>query len=184
METEVPIESGFSPEDTAERLDLVGAVLFNALYRRRAEVESERLRRFEQVVSDIASKFVHMRAERLDEEIQVALGQVSVCVDADLSTLVQWRDSGKSTLVVSHEWDAESVGGPYFRGADVSDAYPWAAALMRQARPLLISKLDDFPPEATAERAVCEQIGIQSVVWAPFAAAHGLHETIRGGDPR
>jgi transcriptional regulator with GAF, ATPase, and Fis domain len=75
---------------------------------------------------------------------------------------------------VSHEWDAEFIDGPHFRGTVLSGEYPWLAARLREATPLLISKLDDFPPEAANERATCERIGIQSIVWAPFVAAHGL----------
>jgi transcriptional regulator with GAF, ATPase, and Fis domain len=162
------------PDDIVERLGAVGEVLFNALYRRRAEVEAERLRRFEQVVADVASKFVHVPPEQVNEEIDKTLGRICECVDADLSTLLQWNDPEKSTLTVSHEWDASSIDGPYFRGAVLSDAYPWLAARLREAKPLLISNLDDFPPEAAGERAMCERIGIQSIVWAPFVAAHGL----------
>jgi transcriptional regulator with GAF, ATPase, and Fis domain len=162
------------PDDIIERLGAVGEVLFNALYRRRAELEAERLRRFERVVADAASKFVHVPPEQVDEEIDKTLGRIGECVDADLSFLLQWTDPQKSTLTVSHEWDVGSIGGPYFRGAVVSDTYPWLAARLREAKPLFISKLDDFPPEAATERETCERIGIQSIVWAPFVSVHGL----------
>ncbi len=162
------------PDDIVERLGVVGEVLYNALYRRRAEVEAERLLQFEQVVTDVASKFVHMPPERVDEEIDKTLGWICECVGADLSTLLQWSDPEKLTLTVSHEWGADTIGGPYFRGVVVSDAYPWLAARLKEAKPLLISNMDDFPPEATIERATCERIGIQSIVWAPFVATHGL----------
>jgi transcriptional regulator with GAF, ATPase, and Fis domain len=91
-----------------------------------------------------------------------------------LSTLLQWNDPQKSTLTVSHEWDVGSIDGPYFRGADLSDTYPWLAARLKEGKPLFISKLDDFPSEAAIERATCERIGIQSIMWAPFVAVHGL----------
>jgi len=77
-------------------------------------------------------------------------------------------------MTVSHEWDAEPIDGPYFRGAVLSDEYPWLAERLREANPLLISSLDDLPPEAAIVRATCERIGIQSSAWAPFVAAYGL----------
>jgi formate hydrogenlyase transcriptional activator len=162
------------PEDVVERVGVVCEVLYNALYRRRAEMEVEQLRRFERVVSDVASKFVHVPPEQVDEEIDKALGRICECVDADLGIFLQWNDPKKSTLTVSHEWDADSIDGPYFRAAILSDVYPWLAMRLREATPLLISSLDDLPPEAAIERATCEQIGIQSSGWAPFVAAYGL----------
>jgi len=162
------------PENIVERLGAVGEVLYNALYRRQAEKEAERLRRFERVVGEIAAKFVHVLPQQVDEEIRKALGQICDCLDADLGTLLQWNDPEKSTFTVSHEWDAGFPDGPYFRDAILSDANPWLAARLREAKPLFISKLDDFPPEAAHERATCEKIGVRSIAWVPFAAAHGL----------
>jgi formate hydrogenlyase transcriptional activator len=162
------------PEDIVEHLGVIGEVLYNAMYRRRAEMETERLLLFEQVVAKAASNFVHVPPERVDEEIDKTLGRICECVDADLSTLVQWEDPEKSTLTVSHEWRTGSVGGPSFRGDILSDDYPWLAARLREEELLLISDLDDFPPEAAAERETCERIGIQSIMWAPFVATHGL----------
>ena len=163
------------PDDIVERLGAVGEVLYNAIYRRRAEVEAERLRQFEHVVSEAASKFVHVSPEQVNDEIDETLGRICECVDADLSTLLQWNDPERKTLMVSHEWDSDSIDGPYFRGAVVSDdTYPWLAGRLRDANPLLITNLDDFPAEAAAERETCERIGIQSIVWAPFVSAHGL----------
>jgi formate hydrogenlyase transcriptional activator len=159
------------PEDIVERLGAVGEVLYNAFYRRQAEKEAERLRRFERVVADITTKFIHVLPQQVDEEIEKSLGQICDCLDADLATFLQWNDPEKSTFKVTHEWDAGFLDGPYFRDAILSDAYPWLAARLREAKPLFISKLDDFPPEAAHERATCEKIGIQSSSWVPFVGA-------------
>jgi transcriptional regulator with GAF, ATPase, and Fis domain len=162
------------PDDIVDRVGIVGEALYNALYRRQAEAELNRLERFEQVVADAASKFVHVSPEHVDEEITRTLERVCECVDADLSTFIQWNDPEKSTLTVSHEWDADTIGGPHFHGAVLSDAYPWLAARLREAKPLLVSRLDELPPEAAIERATCERVGIQSMVWVPFMAEQGL----------
>jgi hypothetical protein len=63
------------PEDTIECLNAVGTILYTALYRRRAEIGMERLRLLEQTVGKIASEFVHILPERVDAEIENALGQ-------------------------------------------------------------------------------------------------------------
>ncbi len=162
------------PEDIVERLGSAGEVLYNALYRRRAEVEVERLRSFERLAAGVASSFVHLPPERVDEEIDNALGRICECADADLGIFLQWKDPEMSTLRVSHEWNMDSIDGPYFRAAVLSDEYPWLATRLREASPLLIANLDDLPPEAEKVRATCERIGIQSSVWAPFVAAYGL----------
>ena len=97
------------------------------------------------LIAQIASRFVHLPPENLDSEIENALGRICKCVDADLSTVLLWNDRSKSTLTVTHEWGAKSIGGPHFRGAVLTDGYHWLAARLRDAKPLLISNLDDFP---------------------------------------
>jgi formate hydrogenlyase transcriptional activator len=162
------------PDDIVERLGIVGEVLYNAMYRRRAELEAERLHRFEQVVARAGSNFVKISPEKVDDEINRTLGEICKCVDADLGALLPWSDPMKSTLKVSHEWDADSIEGPYFLGTAISEGHPWLTERLKDGEPLFISSSDDLPPEAEAERATRERVGIQSTIWAPFVAAHGL----------
>ncbi|MFK7848847.1 MAG: sigma 54-interacting transcriptional regulator [Rhodothermales bacterium] len=162
------------PDGIVEHIGALGVVLFNALYRKRAEEEAERLRQFEQIVAATASEFVHLSPERVDAEIEKTLERICKCVNADLSSFLQWRGPEKLTLEVSHEWYADFVDGPHFRGSILADEYPWLTARLRESKPVLIHSLDNFPPEAFAERTTCERIGIRSILWAPFVAAHGL----------
>ncbi len=166
------------PEDTVEFLNTVGTVLYTALYRRLAEDEVKRLRQLEQTVATIVSEFVHILPELVDAQIEKALGQICECVDADIGIFLQWQDSEGLTMKVSHEWDADSIDGPLFRGAILENDYPWLAAQLRQSEPVLIDNPDDFPAEAVAERAACERFGIHSILWSPFAVAEGLQGCI------
>jgi len=162
------------PDHIIEHIDVIGEVLFNALYRRLAEAETERLRRFEQTVAITASAFIQLPPERVDAEIETALRRMCKCVDADLCTLLQWQNAEKLTMVVSHEWGADFTNGPHFSGAILADDFPWLDAQLRESEPILIENPDDFPAEADEERAICERLGIGSIMWAPFADDHGL----------
>lgn len=162
------------PDHIIEQIHVIGEILFNALYRRLAEAEAERLRQFEQTVAMTASNFVHLPHEQVDAEIENALERTCVCVDADMCTLLQWKDSEKLTMTVSHEWGADFINGPHFLGTILKNEYPWLMAQLRKSEPLHVDHPDDFPPEADAERMACKRIGIQSILWAPFADADGL----------
>jgi len=164
------------PDDIIERISPIGEVLFSVLYRRRAEAEVKRLRQFEQIIATAASAFVHLPLERVDAQIKKTLRHICTCVDADMSVLFQRQKNPKKfAMTVSHEWDDDNfVNGSHFLGAVLADEYPWLEVQLRESEPILIYNLDDFPPEANVDRATCERIGIQSMLWAPFMAAHGL----------
>ena len=140
----------------------------------RAREELRGLQEFDHLMSRISSRFINLPPSAVDADVERALGQIGECLDVDLGTVLQWLDPAKTTLKVTHEWDSRAVGGPHFRGAVLSSSYPWLAARLTQSRPLVICKLDDFPPEATDERAGCEQVGIESVLFVPFQVEGAL----------
>jgi transcriptional regulator with GAF, ATPase, and Fis domain len=152
--------------------------MFNALYRRQAELEAERLHQFERVITEVAAKFVDIAPEAVDEEIDTALQRICEFADADLVSLLEWDGPEQSTLRVSHKWGAESIDRSYFGGEILARESPWLVSQLRVAEPLVISDLDDFPAAATAERTMCERAGIQSIVWIPFLAATGIESFI------
>jgi GAF domain-containing protein len=159
------------PEDTVDCLSAVGGVLFNALDRRRAEAETERMQRLERSISGVAARFVHVPVDEMEVEFNDALQQVCDATDADLCTFLWSTDQDSSTLTVSHEWNADTIDGTYFLGASLTDDYPWLARHLQEGKPLLLANPDDLPPEAEAELELFERIGIQSMVWAPFEGA-------------
>jgi formate hydrogenlyase transcriptional activator len=161
------------PANAVEHLGAVGEVIFNALHRRQAEIVVERLRKVDTAVAEVAANFVDIRPDLVDEETLKALGRICEAGEADMAGLFRWEGPDQSKLIVSHEWDGGAFDAPYFRDVDLSATYPWLAARLKDSSPLIISNLEDFPPEAAAARAESERIGVQSVLWAPFKSAHG-----------
>jgi transcriptional regulator with GAF, ATPase, and Fis domain len=164
------------PEDTIECLGAVGEVLFNALYRRRAELDAEQLQRLERVTSDIATRFVRIAPDWVDAEITRALGQVCETADADLCIFLRSTDQDPSTLTVHHEWNVDAKNhGPHFPIDGLADHYPWLAQKLSNGTPFLLSVHGDFPPVAEPEFELFDGLGIQRMVWAPFEAADDTH---------
>jgi transcriptional regulator with GAF, ATPase, and Fis domain len=161
------------PEDTIECLGAVGGVLFNALFRRRAEVEAEQLRQLDRVMSDIAARLVCVPADGMDAEINNALAQIGETTDADLCVFLRSNNQDSSSYEVNHEWVVDAVGGPVFSGVNLADDCPWLITQLKKKKRIHLANLDDFDPEAPAEVELFERTGIQSMVWEPFKAANG-----------
>jgi transcriptional regulator with GAF, ATPase, and Fis domain len=167
------VNSHVWPEDTIECMGAVGGVLFNALYRRRAEAEAEQLQRLEQLMSDIAARLVRVRADGVDVAINKALAQIGETTDADLCVFLRCSDQEAPMFTVSHEWIVDSIEGPIFSGVSLADDYPWLLRQLKMKKPLHLSDPDDFVPQAISEFKLFERFGIQSMHWEPFKAAHG-----------
>ena len=161
------------PQDTVDCLRVVGQVLFNAYYRRRAEAETEQLRRLELVMSDITANMVCIRKDSMDAEIDNALAQIGETTGSDLCVFLQSNDHNTSIYEVNHEWNVDAVGGPIFAGASLADDYPWLTRHLKKKKRVHLADPDDFALEAPAEAELFERTGIQLVVWEPFKATDG-----------
>jgi len=161
------------PEDTIECMGAVGGVLFNALYRRQAEVEVEQLQRLERVISDVAAKMVCVRKDSMDAEINDALAQIGETTDADLCVFLLSDNQNTSIYEVNHEWVVGAVGGPIFSGVTLADDYPWLTRHLKKKKRIHLADPDDFALEAPAEVELFERTGIQLMVLEPFRAADG-----------
>ena len=157
-------------EDTVDCLRVVGQVLFNAYYRRRAEAETEQLQRLDRVISEVGARMLCVRDDRMDAEVNDALARVGETTDTDLCVLLQ---SNKDTSIyeVNYEWNAEAIDGPVFSGVSLADDYPWLVRQLEEKRSLDFSNPDNFTPETRAELELLERSGIQSLVLEPFTTA-------------
>jgi len=161
------------PEDTVDCLKVVGQVLFNAYYRRQAEAEADQLRRLELVMSDITTKMVCVRKDRMDAEINNALAQIGETTDADLCVFLQSNNQNTSIYEVNHEWAVDAVGGPVYSGVSLADDYPGLIRHLKKKKRVHLADPDDFAFEAPAEVELFERTGIQLMVWEPFNSAGG-----------
>jgi transcriptional regulator with GAF, ATPase, and Fis domain len=161
------------PEDTVDCLRVVGQVLFNAFYRRRAEAEAEHAQQLEHAIAETAATLVRVRADDVDAEINDALGKIGATADADLCVFLRCNNPDELTYTANYEWNVDAADGPVFSGVRLDDDYPWLVRQLKKKRPLSLSNPDDFALEAKAERELFERFGIRSMHWEPFEVAHG-----------
>jgi transcriptional regulator with GAF, ATPase, and Fis domain len=136
--------------------------------------ELEKRSRFEELLAGLSATFINLPAGEVDSRIEEGLGKLGQALEMDLGTLLL-LDPETGALRVTHEWALEvSAPGRGFRGTKVEDRFPWLAEKLQAGRPVLISQLADFPPQATSERQACEELGICSVLWVPIHLKHSL----------
>ena len=161
------------PEDTTKCQGAISDVLFNALYRRRAEAETEQSNRLQVVISDVAAKMVCISEESMDAEVNDALAQIGETTDADFCVLLLSDNQNTSNYEVNHEWHVGAVGGPIFARVRLADDYPGLTRHLKKKKRIHLANSDDLGPEAPAEVELFERTGVQMMVLEPFKAADG-----------
>ncbi|MDH3692619.1 MAG: sigma 54-interacting transcriptional regulator, partial [Gammaproteobacteria bacterium] len=129
--------------------------------------------RFEQLLLEILTQFIDLDLAQINESIPVALARISRFLGSELTTFLQ-LDPSSGMLKHTHQWIAPNLDFDMdftSEEFELQGAVPWLTRELSNGEPIIISRLDDFPPEATKEISIFQSTGIKSVVWVPVPAA-------------
>src|SRR6185436_17540708 len=136
--------------------DLV-AMAFDALDRRHSQDALRHRAEFEKIIAAISTRFVSLEPDELDAAIEESLGALGRFVGAERAHVWLMSDDGLSAQM-THDWSAEGIG---LTKAGIPElpaaAFPWWVDRLQHASRIVVSSLDDLPPEAINERRFLEK---------------------------
>ena len=131
------------------------------------EVSRDReVEEFEKLLSDLSAAFIRVSVEEIDHEIERWLQQIVLAMGVDRGTVGQ-LDPIDLGLYVNHQWAREGVSAPD-KGLDVKLTFPWTARKLLSGELVVISRIDEFPPEATQEIAYARLNGGPCTIAIPL----------------
>ena len=126
---------------------------------------------FETLLSDISAQLIAASSDRIGETIESALGTIRRFFKVDRCGLLAVNDT-KDSWYLAHASYAEGV--PHVSGEiNLALLFPWITRrVLFDEEPVMVSSLDDMPPEAALDRASCEEMGIVSFLNIPIKVSH------------
>ena len=118
---------------------------------------------FESLLSELSSKFVNLAASEVDSQIESGLRRIVEFLGIDRSGFGEVSADGRQ-FIVTHSYQLPGV--PPSPRLNLHSLFPTYAEMIRQAKVVRVP--DDLPPEATAERDYCRQVGLQYNVTIPL----------------
>jgi FixJ family two-component response regulator/signal transduction histidine kinase len=137
------------------------------------------LREFERLLADLSARFINLPANEIDDAITDALRRIVELLGVDRSALHHFAPGGETVL--THTWIAPGFDIRLPVPRSIGARYPWVIGRARAGHPVVISRLDDLPPEATIDRATLESVGLRSHVTMPFAVAGKIEGAVGFG---
>jgi PAS domain S-box-containing protein len=130
---------------------------------------------FETLVSDVSARLAAAPDQAFASTIETALEETARLLGADRGRLLS-VDGLQSEVRVLHAWCADTLEScAPLPAASFAEHAPWAADLIVTKRqPLVMSSLDELPPEAQQDRASFVARGVRSAVWVPIAIGPDL----------
>ncbi len=126
---------------------------------------------FETLLADMSTKFVNLPAAKIDQEIEHVLQRITEVLDIDRCSVAQFNDN-RMKLKVTHAFAAPGVTP--MPDITLNETQPWYSAKLFRCESIVVSSLNQLPPEAAVEKAYCMQQGIKSSALIPLAVEGSL----------
>jgi formate hydrogenlyase transcriptional activator len=124
--------------------------------------------RFEELLIELSSRFVHVGPDAVDREIENALRRVCEHLGIDVAVLWQWSADIPGLILPTHVHPVPEAGAPF--DPLQQDSYPWVVKQMLAGRMVVVSRLDDLPAEAVTDLERARSSGIKSNLTLPLSA--------------
>ncbi len=127
----------------------------------------ERRLEFEELVSELSSRFINLPPGEVDREIEDALRRVCEFLAIDHALLWQWSAGAPPVATPTHSYLAQGVPQP--PEPSTQEQYPWVASQMLAGRIAALPSLQALPAEAAVDRESARRLGIKSSLTLPLA---------------
>jgi len=153
--------------DTDRNFTGTFGIIHDITERKKAEEKRIQRSRFEEMLTNISTRFINVDNEDIDNEINSVLKHIGQFENVD-RTYVFRIDQKTKTMSNTHEWCREGVT-PKIR--DLQNLpihnYQWFIEQIT-CDPLIISRVNDLPPSASIEKKLFQTHGIQSLANFPM----------------
>jgi len=142
--------------------------------RQRVEAELTRRVRLERLITGISAQFIVLDASRIDAAIGDALQSVAEAIEVDHGYICRVEGDPPTTRL-THEWCAG--GTPQADGLlqEMSlQSFPWLWDRLHTHEPVVLSRIEDVPPEAAATQGFLAGLGATSFIAVPLSSGSSL----------
>jgi len=125
-----------------------------------------RPKEFESLLSELSAAFVRVSVDEIDREIERWLERIVLAMGVDRSTVYRVGPDGR--FWGTHQWARSGIGTPDIGRRYSAEDAPWLISKIRSGEIVVISRMDDLPPEAWTAREGFLSVGTRSNVTIPL----------------
>jgi len=132
----------------------------------------------EKLLNKISILFLNTKSSTIDDAINLALERIALFANAIRSSLFTFSDDMKM-VSNTHEWclSPEHSQIALIQNVPIS-TFGWHQEALQKHETIVISKLSDYPPEATGEIEWVQKHGFRPFLFIPLLRQGRLHSTL------
>jgi signal transduction histidine kinase len=173
---EVPLDTlgrsgvcAFSPlRDAGGKITGVVAVAIDAPSSEHATDELRERLAFEELITELSTRFVTLGADNIDGALNDALAAIGEFSGVDRAYIFRFTPDRRA-MDNTHEWCAEGISPQMdtLQGLPL-ESLPWWTAQLKARRVIHVPDVNELPPEASEEKVVLRAQDIKSVLAIPM----------------
>jgi PAS domain S-box-containing protein len=123
---------------------------------------------FEDLISNISTRFISMTSEKTDQGVEEALEEIGRFANADGGYVFLFSDDMKR-FSMTHLWRTENLSTEKTELQDLdSTSMPWWMEKLSRHEPIVVPSISDLQKDAAVEKSIIAAQGIQSLVDVPM----------------
>ncbi len=126
---------------------------------------------FEELITELSTRFVSLGADEIDTALNDALRAIGEFSGVDRAYIFRFT-ADRRAIDNTHEWCARGIEPQIdmFQGFP-TEALPWWTERLKEKNVIHVRDIEELPPEASAEKDVLRQQDIQSVLAIPMVVS-------------
>lgn len=129
---------------------------------------SDELLQVEALLIELSARFINLPSEQVDQAIEDAQRMICESLGLDRSTLWQQPVDDPDVLLLTHvHQSADAPPSP--ARAEGRALFPWTLQQLKRGETIVITKLEDLPPEAARDLESWRRFGTKSTVVVPLS---------------
>ncbi len=131
-------------------------------------------RDFNQLIAEIASRFVNLHADEFDTEIERTLQLISELTHLDTSYLLMFNPDG-TTMSMTHEWSQPGLPRQKAIAQNIPlSTFPWVMERVRQRQIVYVPNVAEMTDVAPVDQAAWQQFNLKAVLSVPLMKRTGV----------
>ena len=136
--------------------------------KKQAEIEIQHRIAFEELILDISTRFINVKLDEIDREINHALELIGGFVEADRSYIFQITESGR-LMSCTYEWCAQGIGPVIETSKNIHcQEYPMWMESLGAGKTIIIPDIELLPQGAENEKIMIKNRGVRAIVAVPL----------------
>ena len=161
-------------EEIIEKLRLLADIFGNALGRKKAHLKEQESHRLQELISSISTRFLNLQVTQVDEELNVAMKEITEYFDIDrLPLFMRENFAREEPFRLAHSW-SRYEDEPEDDEEYIAFDFPYISRMVTRQGHFAFKNVDELPESAASDRQNIIRAKTKSTLAIPLIFSNNI----------